>query len=245
MLSRTSRLIVAAIVGLGFASASQAAVITQWNFNGSSPTTVPGGATSPTPSVGTGTAAAIGGVVPATSFSSGNANGGSSDPVATTPDDYGWQTSTYPAQGTASGTAGVSFTLPAASVPASGSLYFYADLRHSNSSSRFVSYSASRVGFPTVSTTFSGPAGDTWYNSRQLDLSSLVGASSDPIVVSITAVFEPSTAAYLGSTTGTAYAPAGTYRFDMATFDTTPVPEPVSLALLGGVSLLALRRRAK
>jgi len=36
--------------------------LTQWNFNGSSGTTVPGGTESPTPSVGAGTAALIGGV---------------------------------------------------------------------------------------------------------------------------------------------------------------------------------------
>ncbi|MCS7034705.1 MAG: PEP-CTERM sorting domain-containing protein, partial [Phycisphaerae bacterium] len=126
-------LIGAAVVAA--ATTAPAAVITQWDFNGSSATTVPGGATSPTPSIGSGTASLIGGTT--ASFASGIANGGSSDPVTTSPPNFGWNTTTYPAQGTNEGTAGVRFNVSTVGVSGPG-LFAYFDLRHSNTSSRFV-----------------------------------------------------------------------------------------------------------
>jgi hypothetical protein len=57
------------------------------------------------PFVGAGSASLIGGIT--SSFASGDATGGSSDPA--TGDDSGWQTTTYAAQGAGNKTRGVQF----------------------------------------------------------------------------------------------------------------------------------------
>lgn len=226
--------------------AAPAAVISQWNFNGASATTVPGGTASPNPSLGSGTAILIGGVT-STAFSSGTANGGSSDPVTSSPSNYGWQTSTYPAVGTANETGGVEF---AVSTLGYDTITINYDLRHSNSSSRFeaVQYSTDGTTFSTVQY-FTGAAGDTWYNGRSVDLSGIPGVNNNPnFKIRLVAAFESSAlgsgpADYLGSTTGTAYAPTGTWRFDMVTISGIPEPSTLLLGLLGGATALGRRRR--
>src|SRR5438874_1720043 len=78
-----------------------AALLTQWSFN-SAP---PDGSTSTgtnVPSVGYGTASLIGGVT------SGYATGSTNDP-ATSADDTGWNTKSYPGQSTGNKTGGVQF----------------------------------------------------------------------------------------------------------------------------------------
>jgi len=229
---------------LAACGAANAAIITQWDFNGQSATTVPGGGTSPTPSIGAGTASLLASVTG--SFSSGIANGGSSDPVTTSPPNFGWQTTTYPAQGAGSGTAGVRFDISTVGV-LGPDLYAYFDVRHSNTSSRFV-----QVQYTTDGTTFTNApgglfeataGGDTWYKLRQVNL------GADPLVFNnanfgfrVVTVFDPGTPGSY-SAASTTYAGTGTLRFDMVTLDTQPIPEPASAALLAAGAMLSRRRR--
>lgn len=247
-MTKTIALLSTAVVGVGLAAGSaSAALVAQWDFNGGSTTTVPGGTTAPTPSVGAGTASLIGGTT--ATFASGTANGGSSDPVTTSPPNYGWNTTTYPAQGANPGTAGARFDVSTVGQTGPG-LFVYFDLRHSNTSSRFV-----QVEYTTDGTTFS-PApggvfeattgGDTWYRQRQVDL------SADPLVFNnpsfgfrVVSVFEPGGSGYVASTSTSTYAGSGTLRFDMVSVDTTPIPEPATLGLAAvGLGALLARRRA-
>ncbi|MCU0688901.1 MAG: hypothetical protein MUE97_04070 [Phycisphaerales bacterium] len=111
------------VVGLSsFASAQT--ILTQWNFNSTVGTTAP--------STGAGTASLVGGAT--ATFASGNASGGSSDPV-TDATDFGWNTSTYPTvvAGT-NETVGVQFL---ASTVGYQDITVSWDQRHSNSNSRF------------------------------------------------------------------------------------------------------------
>ena len=84
--------------------AAAQSTFTEWNFN-SNPPDVSNSTGSTLPSVGTGTFTLIGGLTQA--FSSGSANGGSSDPAIT--DNTGLQTSAFAAQGTNNKTCGIQF----------------------------------------------------------------------------------------------------------------------------------------
>ena len=116
------------LLGVGLLLANlvnaHADIITQWNFNGQAP----GVENSPTPSIGVGAASLVGGVT-STGFSSGTANGGSSDPALT--GNFGWQTTTYAAQGTANRSRGVQFNV---STVGKQDIVVSFDLRHSNTS---------------------------------------------------------------------------------------------------------------
>lgn len=217
--------------------------LTRWDFNGPTATTVPGGTSSPTPSVGSGSARVVGGVT-APSFNSASADGGSSDP-ATAPNDFGWQTSSYPAASAADESAGVEFSV---STVGWEDIVISYDVRHSNTSSRYesVQYSIDGVTFTTYQY-FTGAAGDTWFNHREVDLSGIAGVENNPnfkfrIVAAFEATAQGSGAPnYVAS--ATSYATTGTWRFDYVNVAATAVPETSSalLALLG--STLALRRR--
>jgi MYXO-CTERM domain-containing protein len=240
-------------LGIGAAlsiSIAANAQITQWNFNGDSATTVPGGELSPTPSLGLGFASLVGGVAAASSFGSGTANGGSSDPVNTTPSNYGWQTTTYAAQGAESGLRGVQFHV---STLGFENIAVDWDQRHSNTSSRYLQfqYSIDGVSFTSAGLAgdgiFVGAASDTWFNNRTVDLSSIAGvADNADFAFRIVAIFDPSLGnAYTASNPGSSYASTGTYRFDMVTVDGTAIPTPGAAALLGLAGLTATRRRRR
>lgn len=223
------------------ASALQAALITEWDFNGPSATTVPGGSASPTPSIGAGTASLAGGTT--ASFASGIVNGGSSDPVATSPPNYGWNTTTFPAAMVGDRTAGVQFNV---STTGSTNIMVEYDLRHSNTSSRYeqFQYSTDGMTFVDFGAPFDGNAGDTWFNNRMIDLSSVPGVDNNSnFAFRIVSAFDAATGAYAASNSGSTYSGGGTWRFDMVQVSGTLIPEPTSTALccVGALLLLATR----
>lgn len=221
---------------------ADASVVTQWNFNGSSNSTVPGGASSPTASTGSGTASLVGGVTG--SFASGISNGGSSDPVTTSPTNYGWGTTGYAAQGTDNNLRGVQFNV---STFGFDSVVVSYDLRHSNTSSRYELFQYSIDGGSNWVNfqTFDGNAGDTWFNGRTVDLSSVAGvANNAAFAFRVVATFGPA-GGYVASNGTSTYAGSGTWRFDMVTVSGNIVPAPGALALLAAAGTLGSRRRRR
>jgi hypothetical protein len=221
-------------------SGAEAALVTQWSFNSPTPDANTGTGTT-NPSVGAGTASAIGGVT--TSFASGDASGGSSDPA--TGDDSGWQTTTYAAQGVGDKTRGVQFNV--STVGYSGIRVNY-DLRHSNTSSRYeqFQYSVDGTNFVDFSSLFDGNQGDTWFNNRTVDLSTIAGVANNPLFAfRVVAAFAPGGSAYAASSPTGTYGTAGTWRFDMVSVSGTAVPVPAALPLLfsGFAVLFGFNRR--
>lgn len=197
--------------------------IVQWNFNGTSATTVPGGATSPTPSVGAGSAELVGGTT--ATFASGVASGGSSDPETTVPPNYGWNTTNYAALGAESKLRGVQFNV---STVGYGDITFRFDQRLSNTANNtyVVQYTVDRTaGVPVwvdaQTFTFTPAAsgtGDVWYNMRSVDLTTVTALDDNPnVAVRIVSAFDPVAGNYLSATSSSTYAITGTVRFDMVT----------------------------
>jgi MYXO-CTERM domain-containing protein len=228
-----------AVLALGNAHAE---VITQWTFN----STTPDGATgtgSTQPAFGTGSLSLIGGVTNP-SFNSG---AGSSDPAAS--DNSGLQTTTYGAQGGGNKARGIEVKVDASGFE---DVVFSYDLRHSNTSSRYelAQYSLDGVNFIDYAVFDSG-LGDTWFNARTIDLSSVTGADHNAnLAFRVVATFAPNTSGYLASDASKTFSGSGTWRFDMVTVSgtATAVPEPTSaaagLAGLAAIGFLARRRRA-
>lgn len=225
-------------------------VVTQWNFNSpvDDDTTSTG---TLTPNIGAGTASLVGGVT-SPGFSAGGTTGAapssSSDPAFASGDNSGWQTTTYAAQGAENGLRGVGFAL---STVGYDNLLITWDQRHSNTSSRFAQFQYSLDGSNFTSAGLAGNGlfeatlgGDVWYNSRTVDLSSIVGAANNAnFAFRVVAVFDPALGnAYSASTAASSYAATGTWRFDMVTVNGTLIPAPGALALLAMAGMIGTRR---
>jgi hypothetical protein len=190
-------------------------VLTQWNFNGSSSASVPGGNTSPTPSTGSGTLQLIGLVT--ASFSTGV---GSSDPSAVSPPNFGWQTTGYPASGNPL-TAGITISV---STSGYNSIRLAFDQRLSSTSANtWVVYYTTDITATTVTWqqaqvftfTPTSTSGDAWYNQRTVDFSGVAGLNDDPnAAFKIVSNYDPTVGNYVASGAGKTYA-GGTSRFDM------------------------------
>lgn len=239
-ISLTSLLLAVTLTG---ASSANAATITQWNFNSVVPDAATGTGTL-TASTGSGSIANIGGTT--FTYASGDANGGSSDPA--TGDDSGWNLTAFAAQGTGDKTRGLQANV---STVGFNSVIVNFDQRHSNTAARDVQFQYSIDGTTFIDlATFSASAGDTWFNNRTVDLSSITGVANNAnFAFRVVALFAPSTSTYVASTTGSNYATTGTWRFDQVTVSGTAVPEPsaaaglLSLGFFGSATRLVRNRR--
>lgn len=224
-----------------FQSSAQAATLTQWNFN-SNPADASTTTGSLTPSIGAGSLELVGGTTSA--FASGAANGGSSDPIVI--DDTGLGTTGYQAQGAGNKTAGVKFNV---STAGKQNVVIIFDQRFSNSASKYAQfqYSLDGTNFVDFGSQVVATAGDTWFNNRNFNLSSIIGANNNAnFAFQIVSAFDPAFVGggYTGA--GGAYGTTGTWRFDMVTVDAdnaTPIPTPALLPGLVGFGLSLWRKR--
>jgi endonuclease/exonuclease/phosphatase family metal-dependent hydrolase len=191
-----------------------AGIIAQWNFN-SSPADGVSTTGSTTPSVGTGTAALYGGAT--ATFATGDT---SLDPAAT--DNSGWNTATYPAQGTGNKTRGAQFNVSTAG--RQNILVTWA-LRVSSTASKYsrLQYTTNGTDFLDFPTPVSLSA-DSVFERKTNDLSSLPGVSDNSnFAIRFGSEFEGTAinngnANYVTPSGGTyATAGTGTMRYDMVT----------------------------
>lgn len=203
---------------VGFTPGSNPTTIAQWNFNGTSTTTIPGGTSSPTVAVGSGTVSLIGGTT--ATFASGVVGGGSSDPSTTAPPNYAWNISNFPAQGTGNKTAGIQINVSTVGL---SNIVLQFDQRLSNTSSNtvVVQYTADVTATSPVwvdFATFIAPSGDTWYNKRTVNFSSVTSLNNNPnVAFRIVSSFSGSGSSYSASSSSSSYSTTGTWRFDMIT----------------------------
>lgn len=252
-----TRILAITLAGALVGSSAAQTLITEWNFNGPSAAEVPGGTAAPTPSTGSGTASLLGGVT--ATFASGVASGGSSDTTAGSPPNYGWNTTTYAAQGAESGARGVAFQV--STVGFTGIKVEF-DTRHSNTANRWLRLDYATnvagdnwvLGTAAAGTVFEASAGgDTWYNNRVADLSSIGAVENNAnFRFRVVSVFGPDTGpfddgstytSYFASTGTSTYAGTGTMRYDMVQVTGNAVPEPASIGALGLGAVALLRRR--
>ncbi|MCS7057119.1 MAG: ExeM/NucH family extracellular endonuclease, partial [Thermoflexales bacterium] len=184
-------------------------IITQWTFNGG--TTVP--------STGSGTASLVGGTT--ATFAAGFAGESSG----------GWNTTTYPAQGSGNKTAGAQFQISTAGWQ---NIQFFFHQRHSNTSANtvVVQYSINGgVSFTDVAT-FTVTAGDAWY-TRTVDFSAIpaVNNIADFRVRVVSAFAPPTNTQYVASNSSSSYSPGGTLRFDNVTFSGNPLASDAAPAV--------------
>jgi len=223
----------AAVLALCAGASGQ--TIAQWNFNNTGQSV-----SSPPPSLGIGTATLLGGAT--ATFSSASATGGSSDPVIPSGSNFGWNTSTYHAQGINTPVRAVQF---AASTVGYSSIVTTWDTRFSSSCSRYVEYLYSIDGVTflptsprTILTSGNPLVGDEFVNLRSVDLSAVLGVANNPnFAFRLVPIFAPvgwvmaavpntafaANTAYQPKTEsastiyGTGGTGGGTFRYDMVT----------------------------
>jgi hypothetical protein len=238
--------IVSTILCFSVSAASAQTTITQWNFNGITAGTIG----TATPSTGAGTISLAGST---THPNTGSAGSGSSDTALT---NLAFQTTSYPAQSTDSGTAGVRFDISTAGFTSASytSFTFSFDQRLSNTAANTWNVDFSTNGGSSWTTaqqfTFTPAAtgtGDTWYN-RSVSLTAPGIFNNPNVAFRVASAFAPSTSGYLAARSTSSYGTSSTSRFDMVTLSAIPaaIPEPSTYAaILGGVALVGVAARRR
>lgn len=226
------------------AMSANADIVAQWTFN----------ATNLIPDIGSGTATNVGGT--SSAFAAGVTG-------------QGWNTSQYPAQGTGSGSAGVSFFVDTTGYEDITLSFFH---RASGTASRWSQIDYTTDGGATWTTDYWNNSGnltphDTFY-SNSVSFIGVSGANDNPnFGIRIVSIFSPlafdqnntlspydANTAYMRANAGAVYSPTnstatgdygvtGTWRFDNVTFNGSVVPEPgTALLFVAGIGLCALAR---
>ncbi|HEY0091982.1 MAG TPA: T9SS type A sorting domain-containing protein [Flavobacterium sp.] len=193
--------------------------LVRWNFNGPDAMTIPGGSVSPTPSEGNGSATLVGGTT--ASFASGNSSTGTTETETTSPPNFGWNTTGYPAAGTGNKTAGVEFRV---NTTGYSGIIFTMEQRLSNTAANtyVVQYTTNwTAAIPlwedAQTFTFTPAAtgtGDTWYNFRTVDVSAVTMLDNNPnVAFRVVSAYDPGTGDYLAARSTSTYA-GGTVRYD-------------------------------
>ena len=219
-----------------------AGTIAQWNFN-SQPSDSSATTGTTVASTGTGSISLVGGTT--ATFASGDANGGSTDPITGTPtNDSGWNISTFAAATAGNKTRGIQIQVSTLGLK---DIALSWDQRHSNTSARHVQvqYSTDGSSFTDFGAAFVGTAGDTWFNNRSVDFSTVSALNNvASVYFRIVAAFAPGGSSYVASANGSTYGSAGTWRFDMVTVSGTAIPPvtvvPLPSAILAGAALMGM-----
>lgn len=191
-------------------------VFAQWNFN----SVPPDGSTttgSTVPSVGSGTAALIGGAT--ATFATGDTT---FDPAAST-DNSGWNTATYPAQGTGNKTRGVQF---AVSTAGKQNIVISWSSQSSNTGSKYgrLQYSTNGIDFADFPAAFTN---GTSFTVKTNSLAAISGVSNNTNFAFRFVAEIESTAMGTANTNyvaaGTTYGTSGTMRYDMVTVSGTAI----------------------
>ncbi|RZJ65594.1 MAG: T9SS type A sorting domain-containing protein [Flavobacterium sp.] len=199
--------------------------IAQWNFNGETTETVPGGAISPTTSillVPEASASLVGGTT--ATFANGNTTAGTTETETTSPPNFGWNSTTYPASGTENKSRGVQFNVNTTNYVG---ITFRFEQRLSNTAANTyqVQYTTDASATTPVwvdaqQFTFTPAAtgtGDTWYNDRTVNLQAVTALNDNPnAAFRVVSEFDPGTGNYLAARSTSTYA-GGTVRYDMVT----------------------------
>ncbi len=166
-----------------------ASTITQWTFEGDVTT----------PATGSGTATLVGGTT--ATFAGGNGGG------------RGWNTTTYPTQGTSNKTRGVQFQV---STLGFENITLTFDHRHSNTAARtvVVQYSTDGVTFNDAFT-YDTTAGDTFF-ARSVDLSAITAVDNQATVYFRILSDFTASGQYAAANPASTYG-GGTWRFDNVT----------------------------
>ena len=203
---------------------NQVSVIAQWNFN-SVPPDASTSTGSTAPSVGTGTAALVGGVT--ATFATGDT---SLDPAGST-DNTGWNTVSYPAVSVSNKTAGVQFKVNTAGRQ---NIVVSWSQRASNTGSKYtrLQYSLNGTNFIDFANASSVSAG-TVFEAKTNNLAAITGVNDNTnFAVRIVSEFESTAAgtangSYVAANAGSTYAggaSGGTLRFDMVTISGSAIP---------------------
>jgi endonuclease/exonuclease/phosphatase family metal-dependent hydrolase len=191
-------------------------VFAQWNFNSITPDNNTTTGTT-TPSVGVGIAALVGGTT--ATFATGDTT---LDPGGST-DNSGWNTTTYPAQGTGNKTRGVQFTV---STAGRQNIVISWSSQSSNTGSKYgrLQYTTNGIDFVDFPTAFTN---GTSFTVKTNSLAAISGVNNNTnFAFRFVSEFE-STAAntananYVPANSGSTYGTTGTMRYDMVTVSGT------------------------
>lgn len=208
-------------------------VLAQWNFNSLTPdnSTTTG---STAPSIGTGTASLLSGNT--ATFATGDQT---LDPAGTT-DNSGWNTATYPAQGTGNKTRGAQF---AVSTAGKNNVAVSWSSQSSNTGSKYgrLQYTTNGTDYVDFPTAFTN---GTTYTPKTNSLAAMAGVNNNPsFAIRLVSEFESTAIGtannnYVAANATSSYGTSGTMRYDLVTIygSTIITNSPGAAPTLGAIT---------